>query len=134
MKLVVPIMLFCAIAACTERPPEQASSDSQSELLSQEHVWTEAFKNRDKEALTQVLADEFVFTDDTGQVYNKAQYISAAIDLIKVDSYAVDETAARNYGDAGIVTGRWTGKMSIEGKDASGAFRFTDVFVRRDGR
>jgi ketosteroid isomerase-like protein len=136
MQVVVPIMflLVSVIAGCAEKQPEQASSNSQAELLSQERVWNEAYKNRDKEALTRVLADEFTFTDDAGQVSNKAQYISAAVDLIKVDSYTVDDTVPRIYVDTGIVTGRWTGRMSIEGKDASGAFRFTDVFVRRDGR
>src|SRR5262245_13027636 len=129
MTLRLPIILLfvSAVAACAERTTEQASSNVQADLLMQENVWSEAFKNRDKEVLGQVLADEFMFTDDLGQVYNKAQYISAAIDLIKVESYRVDDTTVRSYGDVGIVTGRWTGRESIEGKDASGGFRFTDV-------
>jgi ketosteroid isomerase-like protein len=136
MKLILAISILFVIvtAGCTRKPPEQTSSHSKAELLSQEHVWTEAFKNRDKETLTQILADKFVFTDDAGQVYNKDQYISAVIGVIKVESYTVDDTAALVYGDTGIVIGRWTGKVSIDAKDASGAFRFTDVFVHRDGR
>lgn len=103
-------------------------------LLSQERAWTEGFKNRDRDVLNEVLADGFVFTDDEGHVYDKAQYIAAAMNVIQVASYTVDETAVRVYGDSGVVLGRWAGTMSIDGKDASGSFRFTDTFVRRDGR
>ncbi len=136
MKLIltISILILIANAGCTTKPPRQTSSHSTAELLAQEHLWTEAFKNRNKGVLIQILADEFVFTDDTGQIFNKDQYISAVIGAIKVESYAVDDKASLIVGNTGIITGRWTGKMSIEAKDASGAFRFTDVFVHRAGR
>jgi ketosteroid isomerase-like protein len=112
---------------------DRESKEAQA-LLKLEREWAEAFKNRDKAALERILADDFIFTDDEGQVYGKAQYIEAAIQVIKVDSYAVDDHMIRVYGDTGIVSGRWTGKMTIAGKDASGAFRYTDTFVKRQGR
>ena len=99
-----------------------------------EQQWLEAFKIRDAATLRRILADGFIFTDDTGNLYNKAQYIAAVTQAIKVDSYNADEMTVRVYGDTGIVAGRWTGKFTIEGKDASGAFRFTDTFVKRLGR
>ena len=132
--LAILIFLVMATAGCKTKPPEQISSNSNAEMLSQERVWTEAFKNRDKEALAHILADKFVFTDETGQVYNKDQYIGAVMGVIKVESYTVDKATALVHGDTGIVTGRWTGKLSVDGKDASGDFRFTDVFIHRGGR
>ena len=69
-----------------------------------------------------------------GHVYSKAQYIAAVTQAIKVDSYGIADHTVRVYGDTGIVAGRWTGKMTIDGKDASGAFRYTDTFVKRQGR
>jgi hypothetical protein len=83
--------------------------------------------------LDRLLADDFIFTDDEGNVYDKEQYISAIVDLIRVASYTVDQTAIHVYDDTAIVAGRWTGTQTIDGKDASGAFRFTDTFVRRPG-
>jgi ketosteroid isomerase-like protein len=83
--------------------------------------------------LDHLLADDFIFTDDEGNVYDKAQYVSAITDLIRVTSYTVDQMTVHEYGDIGIVAGRWTGIQTIEGKDASGAFRFTDTLVRRPG-
>src|SRR6266567_3758181 len=99
-----------------------------------EHQWTEAFKNRDKDALNRILDDRFVFTDDKGQVFSKTQYVDAAVQAIKVASYSLDDMTVRVFGDAAVVAGRWAGKLTIDGKDASGAFRYTDTFVKRLGR
>ena len=38
------------------------------------------------------------------------------------------------YGDTAVVTGLNTIKSTLNGKDTSGAYRFTDVFVKRDSR
>jgi ketosteroid isomerase-like protein len=94
----------------------------------------EGFKKRDKAVLNRVLDEHFVFTDDEGQVLNKTQYIDVAVRSIVVESYTADEMTIRVFGDAGVVAGRWSGKITIDGKDASGAFRYTDTFVRRAGR
>jgi len=98
-----------------------------------ERQWAEALKNRDKQALNSLLADDFIFTDDEGQVSNKARYIEAVTQM-KVDSYNLDDLTVRAYGTTGVVAGRWTGKFTVNGRDASGAFRFTDTFTNRGGR
>lgn len=116
------------------RQARPASPSAEQALKAAEQEWAEAFKNRDKEALGRILDDQFIFTDDEGQVFNKTQYIDAATQAIKVESYSLDEMTARVFGDTGVVAGLWTGKMTIDGKDAGGAFRFTDTFVRRLGR
>ena len=48
----------------------------------------EAFKNRDRAALNRILDDQFIFTDAEGQIFNKTQYIDAAIRVIKIESYS----------------------------------------------
>jgi len=98
-----------------------------------EKQWAEAFKNRDKEALNHLLDDRFIFTDDEGQVVDKAQYIGA-VDAIRVDTYSLDDLTVRVFGDTGVVAGRLTAKMTVDGKDASGTFRFTDTYHKRLGR
>jgi ketosteroid isomerase-like protein len=99
-----------------------------------EHQWNEAFKNRDKVALDRILADDFIFTDDEGQIHDKTDYIKGAVELIKVEFYRLDDLATRAVGAAGVVTGRWTGKVAVNGKAVGGEFRFTDTFVKRKGR
>jgi ketosteroid isomerase-like protein len=133
--LFATFLALVATAACSERGAKSAQgpADVAGELMIQERIWTEAIKNRDREALDHLLADDFIFTDDEGNVYDKAQYMSAVTELIRVTSYTVDQTTVHEYGDIGVVAGRWTGTQTIEGNDASGAFRFTDTFVRRPG-
>jgi ketosteroid isomerase-like protein len=129
------LLVLVATAACSERGARSARgpADVAGELIIQERIWTEAIKDRDRGALENLLADDFIFTDDEGNVYDKAQYISTVTDVIRVTAYTVDQTTVHEYGDIGIVAGRWTGTQTVEGKDASGAFRFTDTFVRRPG-
>lgn len=137
MKAGLTLLLVAAAFCClTVVGPGKAQTARASEqaLLQQERAWTEAFKQRDRAALERILAADFSFTDDGGVVYNKDQYVEAVMQVIRVDAYEIDDLKARVYGEAGVVTGRWTGRLTIDGKDASGAFRFTDTFIRRQGR
>ncbi len=145
MKRILATLLFVVFATSvvtpqtsTKRPlsrkqaKQRSSPDQALKLL--ENQWMEAFKNRDKAALGRILADDFIFTDVEGQVHDKTEYIKAATELIEVESYTLDDLATRAVSATGVVTGRWTGKVTIGGKDASGEFRFTDTFVKRLGR
>jgi len=120
--------------ASNVRQTKRVVADPEQVLKDAEIRWIEAFKNRDKEALNRVLDARFIFTDDEGNVVDKTQYIDAAINAIKVESYSLDDLVVRIHADTGIVTGRWSGKVTVRGKNASGDFRFTDTFVRRLGR
>jgi ketosteroid isomerase-like protein len=116
------------------RQTKSTPGKTEESLRNIEHQWTEAFKNRDKDALNLILDDRFVFTDDKGRVFSKTQYIDAAMQAIRVESYSLDDMTVRVFGETGVVAGRWDGKLTLEGKDASGAFRYTDTFVKRLGR
>jgi FKBP-type peptidyl-prolyl cis-trans isomerase FkpA len=109
-------------------------ADVEQSLKDVEREWAEAFKNRDKATLSRLLDEQFIFTNDEGQVLNKAQYIETAMQGTKIDSYELDEVTVRVFGDTCVVSGVWAGKMTSKGKDASGAFRFTDTLVKRLGR
>ena len=137
--LTLAVPLIAAAQTRSKKPASRNQTKQQTPgadhaLKYAEAQWAEAFKNRDKDALARILADDFIFTDDEGEVHDKAEYIKGATELVKVESYKLDDLAARAVGAAGVVTGRWSGKVTIGGKDASGEFRFTDTFVKRQGR
>jgi ketosteroid isomerase-like protein len=138
--LTMLVVVSSLAAAQANRKPGQATqtrrpaASAEQTLKNLQGQWLEAIKNRDKAALNRILADGFIFTDDEGTIFNKAQYIEAVMQVIKIDSYTVDEMTVRVYGDTGIVSARLIGKVSVDGKDASGTFRFTDTFARRLGR
>lgn len=135
--LAVPLTAAAQTKSKRPTPRKQAKQQTPSPdqvLKDLETRWSEAFKNRDRVVLAAILADDFIFTDDEGQVHDKTEYIKSATELIKVESYTLNDLATRANATAGVVTGRWTGKITIDGKAAGGEFRFTDTFVKRLGR
>jgi peptidylprolyl isomerase len=116
------------------RPGKTASINSEQTLKAAEQQFADAFKNRDRETLGRILDEQFIFTDDNGQAINKAQYIDAVLNAIQVESYTLDDMTVRVFGDTGVVAGRWTGKLTVQGKASSAAVRYTDTFVKRLGQ
>lgn len=81
------------------------------------------------------LADTYIFTAPDGMVSNKAQTIAdiKSGDL-KFQSSKLNDMKVQAYGDTAIATYGSTDQSSYKGKDISGHFRWTDVFVKRNGR
>lgn len=110
----------------------KSKTDEQS-LLTRERQWCEAFKDANEAALKEILLESFVFTDDAGQASDQRQYIEATKN-IRVSSYTLTDVTVHVYSETGIVTGRWEGLLTIDGKDVKPSFRFTDTFVKRNGK
>ena len=106
---------------------------SDQSLLDTERRWAEALKSRDQQWISRLLADNFVYTDENGKVFDKARYLEG-IAAMQIESYKLDDMAAHVCGAGGVVTGIWSGKATAADKDAGGTFRFTDTFVQRGGR
>ena len=109
------------------------NSKEEQVLIKLEREWNEAYKNGTKEVLERVMAEDFIFIDEESKINPKAPYIESILQTVKVESYKLDEIKVRIYGDTGIVTAVWVGKLTISGKVFDGAWRFTDVFVKRRG-
>jgi ketosteroid isomerase-like protein len=103
------------------------------ELVQIEHEFGEAYKQHDAATLGRFLADDFFYTDEDGQILNKAQYLDRAAHT-RLDSYGFDDMNARLYGETGVVTSRLSGQGTYGGKRTKFDVRYTDVFVKRDGR
>ena len=133
MIAVTVFALPCLVAAQAGSQKSGPSGKGEQELEKLDREWGEAYKQHDKVTLGRILADDLVFTDIQGKVYNKAQYIDLALHEV-ILSYTMSDLAVRVYGDTGVVTGAWNAKFMVDGKEQSGTIRFTDVFVKRKGR
>jgi len=114
------------------------ASTSQNEeqvLLDVEREWGDAMTNHDMAALGRILGDDHSVITKDGSVLTKAQEMA---------NYKSNESSnelsdfepmkVRIYGETAVVTGGHREKSHNFGKDTSGHYRWTDLFVKRDGR
>lgn len=103
------------------------------ELIKLETKWVEDAVKHDVTALEKMLADDFMMTFD-GAVYTKAELLEYIKTSLEVFAFVTDEWKVRVYGDAAVVTALNTRKVKSEGKEVVSQDRFTDTWIRRDGR
>ncbi len=125
--LAAAVVLSISIAAQTGNA-EQA-------LLQLERDWEQANAKNDVIALEGILAPEFVATDSDGRLTTRDQGLARRRSgQVKFTAFTQDDYRVRLIGDTAVVTGRSTIKGLRDGKDWSGQERWTDIFVRRNGR
>ena len=90
------------------------------------------WKNRDCAGWGALLANDWSVTHIDAKIITKEQALEMCRTGPAVTS-SVDQLAVRVYGDTAIVTGR-TNATASGGGGLTVTLRFTDVFVRRDGR
>jgi len=109
-----------------------ANSDVGQEIRQVEVKRRKALLQSDTTALEQIFADDYMITNQFGQVQTKAQMISdLKSGALKFESIDEDDVIIRTYGDAAVVTGRTTSKH--KGRQSM-QVRFTRVYVKRQGR
>jgi ketosteroid isomerase-like protein len=103
------------------------------DIMKLERLWNDvAGIKKDHAALEQILADDFSYTHSKGDMANKSQEIADTL-ASQWTSSKTDDMKVRVFGDVAIVTGRQTLEGTSKGY-VSGPRRFTDVFVKRNGK
>ena len=118
--------------SASQSPPVKSDQEV---LIELEQGWNEAFYRKDLAFIENVLAEEFVATYDDGSRGDRAKELAQAAEFNQqVESAIQDEFAVKVYGDTAVVwfTLRLVGIR--QGQRAEVTFRYTDVFVLRDGR
>ncbi len=104
------------------------------QILQLEQNWSAAAQKKDGAYLQKLYADEYLFTDTDGSVSDKAEDIAHLSANVVFTSFNLEDMKVHVYGTTAVVTGRNTIQATADGQDISGSYRFTDVFVKRDGR
>jgi len=98
-------------------------------------AFADAMVRADLVALSNTYADDYVFTDPTGRVTHKVELLdSFKRGAIKIVSQEISDVRVSVYGDVAVETGKLVSHAVRDGKDSSGTFRFTRVWVDRSGR
>jgi uncharacterized protein (TIGR02246 family) len=120
-----------AAAAAAASPAENVEQA----LIRLEREWAEALVKADVTALDRVMADDWSMTTWDGRTQTKAQSIEEIKSGVsKFEAASADNFKVRVFGDAAVVTLTQTEKSQERGKDNSGRYLYTDVWVKRDGK
>jgi ketosteroid isomerase-like protein len=136
LAAIVLVLAVSCQAFAQAKPAAPAKSASvEQELIKLENDWYEAGVKRDVAAVSRILADDWTAVNPEGTVENKTQALAEMKSGEDVYMSAVaNEMKVRVYGEAAVVLGRNTVKEQYKGKDISGQYRFTDTWVKKDGR
>lgn len=139
MKLILLVAMVAITSSSVtfgqaKDPSKKQSGNDEQTLMRIEQEMTDALVKGDVSASERYLADSYTFTAPDGDVSDKARSIA---DLksgdLKFESSVLDDMKVQVYGDTAIVTYTSTDKGAYKGKDLSGRYRWTDVFVKRGG-
>jgi hypothetical protein len=127
-------------AAVEEATPaagaEESSEMIEKRLTALERKLMESAKLHDAAALKRIIADDFTHTNAqaTGATVDKAAYIEQTVRDLTLNSYSFDKLTIRVYGTTAIVNASYKQQALSAGKDVSGEFVVTDVWVKQDNR
>ena len=132
---IVLVVLTACLAFGQEKKKKSGGGGDEQALTKLEHDWSEALVKKDFALFDQITASEWILSTPDGERHTKAQ---ALADLksgkIKFESFKVDELKIQLYGDAAVVFGVTTEKLTVGDQAISGQNRFTDTFIKRNGK
>jgi ketosteroid isomerase-like protein len=105
------------------------------EIQALEEARNQAIIHSDVAALDRMTSDDYTFITLRGELRTKSDILKGfASGSFKYESRQIFDLNVRVYQDSAVVTGRSVQKGSENGKDYSGAYWFTRVYVKQKGR
>jgi ketosteroid isomerase-like protein len=138
MKRIVQILLLAVAATplvfSQASAKEQKAGPDEQTITQMENDWATALTKRDMATIDRMEATDYMFISPDGSLSNKTESdaMIKSGDVV-IASFKIDDLKVRINGDTAVVHGLETEKSSYKGTDTSGQYRFTDVFVKRNG-
>jgi len=124
LSLVLLICLMIRVAA-------QEPSGAAAQVRKLEEKWTAAYKERQINILSSLLAEDFVITVEDGNTYSKEGYITHSADpSVKVEVAELMDLRVRVRGNLAVVTGAYHERGTSNRKPYEYHDRLTDVWVK----
>jgi uncharacterized protein (TIGR02246 family) len=130
-KILAIVALFLTAGVAAARPPEDVAQA----LMKLENDWAKAGLAGDAAALEKLLAPDYVYTSSEAEMATRSDVLNGMKSgATKYNTFTVGDMKVQVYGDAAVVTGKGTTKGMENGKAIDETVRFTDTWVKRDGR
>jgi hypothetical protein len=140
------VLLFCVLAALPAfsaqhvaihpRPNfDSGEQETIREIVDLERQAKEASLRRDADFSLRTLAEDYVAITPLGQVTTKQETVSVRRSgQLRYEAMNISDMVVRVYGDTAVVTARADVKGHQLGEDFSGLYRYTRVWIRRNGQ
>jgi ketosteroid isomerase-like protein len=135
MKMTRVFAVVLVAAASTFAQSSLKATGDESKIIALENLWNQMQIRHDADAMEKMLDPDFVLTDYDGTVMSKGQFLASIKDM----SYAVTVEVSQDmrlfsHGDTVIVIGATHEIGKYKGKAYEHRGRFTDTWIRGDGR
>lgn len=134
-KNTIAIAVLCLLALSLAGSQPAFAKGAEDEVMKLEHDWAQDTMKNGAAAVDMYEADDILSTDPGGRVTDKTQDKK---DLnsgdLKFQAIDISDLKVRVYGSTAVATGTSTVKGTFKGQDIGGAYRYTDVWVKRDGK
>jgi ketosteroid isomerase-like protein len=116
----------------TGTPLDAATISDEEQVLALSREWVDAEVRRDLATIERILDDRFVCTWPNGTTVDKIGFIGE-IRRSSWVSQALSDTIVHIHGDTAVEVGTGTAGYIADGKEASAPYRYTVVYVKRQG-
>lgn len=112
-----------------------AAISAEDEIKTLEEMRNQAILHGDVAALERMTSDDYTFITLKGEMRTKADILKGfASGSFHYESRQISDLKVRVYGSTAVVTGRSVQKGTENGKDYSGDYWFTRVYVKQKDR
>jgi ketosteroid isomerase-like protein len=126
------LLAIAVPASLTSSAELTASADPAGALIALEQQWVEALEKSDTKTLSDLWAQTYVDTDETGHRSDKAEIFRVLKSgSLKLRKLQLSDIKVYVYGDAAIVTGASVQDGDFQGQRLAAKIVFTDTFARQ---
>ncbi|HEY3973692.1 MAG TPA: nuclear transport factor 2 family protein [Candidatus Sulfotelmatobacter sp.] len=138
MKLMYPYalgLIFAALIPVAPLAAQDKSDAAVSKIIALEKAWNQAYKFRDKKALTEILHDSIVLVNDDGSLQSRSGFLASIDASAPSDEQQAEPESISVYvfGDVAVATGVFRRREVKNGKSYVERDRFVDTWVSRGG-
>lgn len=134
LRITILLTLLLSVPTTGSSQVSLANVATENVIRQLEREWEEALKTNDQVTIDKIVAADCLFVGSNGDLSLKAQADAERRAFIKLIASATTQMNIRVFGDTAIVVGTNLETSSYRDQDTSGQYRWTDVFVRRNGR
>lgn len=114
------------------RPESQTREQTQTYIRSLEKEWMDAWKARDSQRFSQLLADDFVMNPESNRGVSKDDWVKQSMGSFVCNKFEWLDMSVLVYGTTAVVNSTIRQEAKDGSADCSGTFALTDVWQFRD--